>query len=163
MILLVHDRCMWPRTHSGCPVTHQNVSRVLGKALKIIATIVTLKTIVQWWIQYSFNYLAHLRWNLPKITDCSRGEICALRIIKTNGISYMTFGPNWKRYYVWEEGECDNWAVIAVILGGSSLHSLFLFSFFSHPHHQSNRQTWHLITSMLYLTLSKFFKWCTWF
>ena len=48
MILLVHDRCMWPRTHPGCPVTHQNVSRVLGKALEIIATIVTLKTIVQW-------------------------------------------------------------------------------------------------------------------
>ena len=48
MILLVHDRCMWPRTHPGCPVTHQNVSRVLGKALKIFATKVTLKTIVQW-------------------------------------------------------------------------------------------------------------------
>ena len=47
MILLVHDRCMWPRTHPGCAVTHQNVSRVLGKALKIFATIVTLKTIVQ--------------------------------------------------------------------------------------------------------------------
>ena len=43
IILLVHDRCMWP----GCPVTHQNVSRVLGKALEIIATIVTLKTLVQ--------------------------------------------------------------------------------------------------------------------
>ena len=47
MILLVHDRCMWPRTHPGCPVTHQNVSRVFEKALKIFATIVTLKTIVQ--------------------------------------------------------------------------------------------------------------------
>ena len=47
MILLVHDRCMWPRTHTGCPVTHQNVSRVFEKALKIFATIVTLKTIVQ--------------------------------------------------------------------------------------------------------------------
>ena len=46
MILLVHDSCIWPRTHPGCPVTHQNVSRVLGKALKIFATIVTLKTIV---------------------------------------------------------------------------------------------------------------------
>ena len=46
MILLVHDPCLWPRTHPGCPVTHQNVSRVLGKALKIFATIVTLKTIV---------------------------------------------------------------------------------------------------------------------
>ena len=48
MILLVHDRCMWPRTHPGCPVTHQNVSRVFEKALKIFATIVTLKTIVYW-------------------------------------------------------------------------------------------------------------------
>ena len=47
MILLVHDHCMWPRTHPGCPVTRQNVCRVLGKALKIFATIVTLKTIVQ--------------------------------------------------------------------------------------------------------------------
>ena len=47
MILLVHDRCMWPRTHPGCPVTHKNVSRVFEKALKIFATIVTLKTIVQ--------------------------------------------------------------------------------------------------------------------
>ena len=48
MILLVHDHCMWPRTHPGCPVTHQNVSRVIGKALKIFAAIVTLKTIVNW-------------------------------------------------------------------------------------------------------------------
>ena len=46
MIFLVYDRCMWPRTHPGSPVTHQNVSRVLGRALKILATIVTLKTIV---------------------------------------------------------------------------------------------------------------------
>ena len=46
MILLVHDRCIWPRTHSGCSLTHTNVSRVLGKALKIFATIVTQKTIV---------------------------------------------------------------------------------------------------------------------
>ena len=48
MILLVHDYFMWQRTHPGCPVTHQNVSRVLGKALKIFATIVTQKTIVHW-------------------------------------------------------------------------------------------------------------------
>ena len=47
MILLVHDHCIWPRTHPGCPVTHQNVSRVLGKVLKIFATIVIIKTIVQ--------------------------------------------------------------------------------------------------------------------
>ena len=45
MILLVHDCCMWPRTHPGCPVIHQNVSRVLGKALKIFATIVTLTSL----------------------------------------------------------------------------------------------------------------------
>ena len=51
MILLVHDRCMWPRTHPGCPVTHQNVSRVLGKALKIFATIVTRKTKVHFFVQ----------------------------------------------------------------------------------------------------------------
>ena len=43
MILLVHGNCIWPRTHPRCPVTHQNVSRVLEKALKIFATIVTLK------------------------------------------------------------------------------------------------------------------------
>ena len=49
MIPLVHDRCLWPRTHPWCPVTHQNVSSVLGKALKIFATIVTLKTIVHPW------------------------------------------------------------------------------------------------------------------
>ena len=47
MILLVHDRCMWPRHHPGCPVTHQNVSRVFEKSLKIFATIVTQKTIVR--------------------------------------------------------------------------------------------------------------------
>ena len=47
MILLVHDNCMWLRTHPRCPVTHKNVSKVLGKALKIFATIVTLKAIVQ--------------------------------------------------------------------------------------------------------------------
>ena len=46
MILLVHDRCMCPRTHPEGPVTHQNVSRVLGNALEIFFTIVTLKTIV---------------------------------------------------------------------------------------------------------------------
>ena len=56
MILLVHDRCMWPRTHPGCPVTHQNVSRVLGKALKIFATIVTLKTIVHWGLAALLRY-----------------------------------------------------------------------------------------------------------
>ena len=48
MILLVHDCCMWPRTHPGCPVIHQKVSRVIGKALKIFATIVTVTTIVHW-------------------------------------------------------------------------------------------------------------------
>ena len=46
MIPLVHDRCLWPRTHPWCPVTHQNVSSVLEKALKIFAAIVTLKTMV---------------------------------------------------------------------------------------------------------------------
>ena len=46
MILLVHYHCMWPRTHPVCPLTHQNAYRVLGKALKIFSTIVTLKTIV---------------------------------------------------------------------------------------------------------------------
>ena len=57
MILLVYGRCMWPKTHSGCPVTHQNVSRVLGKALKIFATIVTLKTLVNWLgIQFRQRY-----------------------------------------------------------------------------------------------------------
>ena len=53
MILLVHDCCTWPRTYPGCPVTRQNVSRVLGKALKIFATIVTLKTIVQYCALYA--------------------------------------------------------------------------------------------------------------
>ena len=46
MVLLVHDCCMWPTVHPGCPVTHQKVSRVLVIAPKIFATIVTLKTIV---------------------------------------------------------------------------------------------------------------------
>ena len=47
MVFLMHDSCLWPTTHPGCPVTHQIVSRVLGIAPKIFATIVTLKSIVQ--------------------------------------------------------------------------------------------------------------------
>ena len=48
MVFLMHDCFMWPTTHAGCPVTHHNVSRVLGIAPKIFARKVTLKTIVHW-------------------------------------------------------------------------------------------------------------------
>ena len=57
IILLVHDRCMWPRTHPVCPVTHQNVSRVFEKALKIFAT---LKTIVHWQTLHNLVYTEYL-------------------------------------------------------------------------------------------------------
>ena len=68
MVFLMHYCCMWPTTHAGCPVTHQNVSRVLGIAPKIFARKVTLKTIVHWqtdWGEGTTLYMViHLGRNL---------------------------------------------------------------------------------------------------
>ena len=65
MILLVHDR-MRPRTH---PVTHQKVSRIFEKALNIFATIVTLKTVVQWCVSNIHPLIS------KTITDIKRKEM----------------------------------------------------------------------------------------
>ena len=35
MVFLMHDCCMWPTRHTGCPVTHQNVSRLKARRSEI--------------------------------------------------------------------------------------------------------------------------------
>ena len=101
MIILVHDHCMWPRTHPGCPVTHQNVSRVLGKALKIFVTIVALKTIVHCHRTNTLNTCEHCKFIINTMLTLQKKNLKVL-LLKIHKYTTFNFKKKWsdKIYFI---------------------------------------------------------------